>query len=218
LLSIAVCCRAAESTRTLDAGGNWTSNASFRTVSAVAQPHPVALAENPTHISYGGFLGAFALHTNLDHDTDGIIDENDPDDDNDGLTDGDELSGDSFNPQTSTDPFLADTDHDGASDGHEAAAGTNPHDADSQLRITAIQTQPDVAGTATVAVVTWQSRDGHTYDLELVTNILDLASNSIAVATVSASGGTGAWEVAESTATNVTDTENVFYRIRMTDK
>ncbi len=57
-----------------------------------------------------------------DNDGDGIPDATDPDDDNDGLSDADELN------LTGTDPLDADSDDDGFSDGAEKAAGSNPLD------------------------------------------------------------------------------------------
>jgi len=58
----------------------------------------------------------------LDNDGDGVGDACDPDDDNDGLTDVEEINFDgnpAYNPLTDTDPLLADTDGDGLLDGDE---------------------------------------------------------------------------------------------------
>jgi hypothetical protein len=61
----------------------------------------------------------------LDNDKDGILDPQDPDDDNDGLSDLDEIF------KYGTNPLLADTDGDGYSDADEIARGTDPLDATS---------------------------------------------------------------------------------------
>ncbi len=62
-------------------------------------------------------------------------DPNDPDSDNDGIDDGDEVVGGTpgqYDPGTDTDPLDADTDDDGLSDGDEVDdAGTSPLDPDS---------------------------------------------------------------------------------------
>lgn len=55
-----------------------------------------------------------------DHDGDGILDTTDPDDDNDGIGDTDELN------LTGTDPLDSDSDDDGYGDGEEREAGSDP--------------------------------------------------------------------------------------------
>jgi len=75
----------------------------------------------------------------LDTDGDGIPDQTDPDDDNDGLSDYEEVYWDgepglnAYDPignptGTDTDPLNPDTDGDGVSDGVEAEWGYNPLD------------------------------------------------------------------------------------------
>lgn len=64
-----------------------------------------------------GALAAFA-----DNDADGIPDATDPDDDNDGLSDLDEIN------DIGTDPLVADTDGDGLLDGFEVNYRPNPPD------------------------------------------------------------------------------------------
>jgi len=58
----------------------------------------------------------------VDTDSDGIGNNADTDDDNDGLTDTDEIN------VYGTDPLMRDTDGDGLSDGDEIANGLNPLD------------------------------------------------------------------------------------------
>jgi hypothetical protein len=81
-----------------------------------------------------------------DPDGDGLSNVLDPDADNDGVTDGDELA-------ASTDPRQADSDGDGVSDGDELAAGTDPTDATSHPQL-ALPFAVDVG--EVVADHTWQ--------------------------------------------------------------
>lgn len=72
--------------------------------------------------SFGGGLDdAFVAKFSLDADGDLVPDFADLDDDNDGLSDAEELS-------FSTDPYDPDTDGDGYNDGREVAKGTDPLD------------------------------------------------------------------------------------------
>jgi hypothetical protein len=69
--------------------------------------------------------GRLNLHGALafaDNDADGIPDATDPDDDNDGLSDLDEIN------DIGTDPLVADTDGDGLADGFEVNYRPNPAD------------------------------------------------------------------------------------------
>lgn len=69
--------------------------------------------------------GAFANPDQADNDRDGAGDVCDPDDDDDGLSDTDEIA-------LGTDPFDSDSDDDGLDDGSEVLTyGTDPKDADS---------------------------------------------------------------------------------------
>lgn len=87
-----------------------------------------------------------AVHsgTPVDTDGDGIFDDTDPDDDNDGLNDAEEETGTDdwrtvLNPQRKiTDPLDADTDHDGQDDGAESLAWTDPTDPKSLFALTQV--------------------------------------------------------------------------------
>jgi len=199
----------AETARVLDAAGGWATNAAWRSVAAVAQPGPAGLATNAAHVNWSGFMQSFLMFPGRDADADGRPDENDLDDDDDGLADATEIVGSAFMPTTATDPLRRDSDGDGASDGAEAGAGTNPQDPGSDLRISAIQPVGDGA------TVTWLSRSGYTYDLLAGDTVPSLASNAAVVAQQSASGGTGAWQQTESTATNLAAPSSRFYRVRV---
>lgn len=165
------------------AGGRMTGGA-LTSITAVAQPGAVSVSTGGAYTHYAGFLGCAILLPNQDTDSDGLADELDPDNDNDGLTDIDETGGGAFDPTTMTDLNDADSDDDGATDGSEAVAGTNPNDDTAFLRITDLS----VSGPATV---TWTARSGKTYRLwhqdDLVGGPATLVTN------VTAAGGVAPW-------------------------
>jgi hypothetical protein len=70
----------------LDAAGGWLTGNGLVCLTAIGQGQPVGRTENASYIMHAGFLNAFALSSS-DTDGDGIIDENDVDDDNDGILD-----------------------------------------------------------------------------------------------------------------------------------
>lgn len=148
------------SSSVVDGGGGWCSNTTYRSVTAFAQPCPVGANESAANLNYSGFLNTFILHPDLDTDADGIVDENDPDNDNDGLRDLTELEGIAFNPATATDTQVADSDGDGATDGEEAGAMTNPLDAGSIFAVTAIRAGGNLE-------LTWKARGGQQYQIEV---------------------------------------------------
>jgi hypothetical protein len=201
-----------EVSRVVDAAGGLSSNSLFTTIYAACQPGPVGHTSSSGNLNYSGFLNTFLLHPDLDNDRDTLPDENDPDDDDDGLSDRDELSGLSFDPVTGTDALRPDSDGDGASDGQEAAAGTDPWDLNSFFHITRIHYGRGED------VVFWQSRSGMTYSLLWTTNMLGFPSGARTAATVTASDGAGAWLQSESAATNVPGVTRRFYRISIPDE
>jgi hypothetical protein len=210
-LALATLCRAqtVEVARVVDATGRWSTNGAYVTVAAVGQPGPAGWSTNLAHINWSGFLNGFLMFPALDVDRDGIVDENDPDDDNDGLADAVEIGGQSFDPPTFTDSLLADTDGDGMTDGGEAAAGSNPLDANSLLTITRF------GRSANGVVVTWQSREGRAYDLLTAGSVASIASNAVVVTNATAAGGTGVWHAAETSGTDTTGRTNAVYRVRI---
>ena len=123
----------------VDGAGQWQSGGTFSNISAVGQSGGVSVSANGAMRNLAGFLNTFILKPALDTDRDGLADELDPDNDNDGLEDAVELAGSAFFPATTTDLNLADTDHDGATDAQEAAAGTDPLDASAYLRILSVR-------------------------------------------------------------------------------
>ena len=208
LIRVTVCdAQVDEQIRVVDGGGGWVSNGMYRCISAVCQPGPVGVSSGAGLRNSSGFLSAFLLHPHLDNDADGMPDEDDPDDDNDDLADASELSGNGFDPRTVTDPLSADSDGDGAADGAEATAGTNPQDAASQLKIVELEV---LHGDA---VVTWTARDGYTYDLLVSHSVASLSSNGTVVSTVTATGGVGPWKETESSVTNAVVLPTQFYGV-----
>jgi hypothetical protein len=184
---------ATQEASTLDAAGGWKSSAQYQCVSAVAQGQPVGFGRSLDHLHQAGFLTAFALFPNLDNDADGRIDEDDPDDDNDGLEDAVELTGSAFDPATASDIFSADTDGDGLTDLEEARAGTDPIDPQANLRITAIRRADEGV------VVRWTARGGRSYE------VLTRSDPQTVPATVgihTAAAAAGPWSVTEAEFTN----------------
>jgi hypothetical protein len=109
---------------------------------------------------YGQALGQIDIDqlAAADSDGDGIPDFLDNDDDNDGLSDGDEATAGT----NSKDP---DTDDDGASDLDELLAGTDPLDPDDVFLIT------DVAVQGKEVVLTWRSVSHHLYSVLMDTDL-----------------------------------------------
>lgn len=83
----------------IDAGGGWSTNLSFRAASAVGQALPVGTTVGTLNVNSGGFLYTINMAGSADLDQDGILDENDTDDDGDGIDDLTELSDLGTNPQ-----------------------------------------------------------------------------------------------------------------------
>jgi len=160
--------------------------------------------------NYSGFLNTFLVAMNLDTDGDGIIDENDRDDDGDLLDDTDELAGSGFDPATPSDPLSTDTDGDGADDGAEAQAGTNPDDATSIFEILFS------SRLGTTDVIEWRGRDGKQYEVLQAESVSNLIESPTVVDTVTASGGIGPWFETISVSTNMIPIPtNRAYRIRL---
>jgi hypothetical protein len=88
--------------------------------------------------NYVGFLASIVMSPTLDSDQDGLCDENEADNDDDGIEDSDEILGISFDPSVTTDPNNPDTDGDGMSDGQEIVVDTSPTDSASVLAVVAL--------------------------------------------------------------------------------
>lgn len=93
----------------VDGSGGMSEGDTYLNVNATAQTSGTFLSMGGTMVNYSGFLNMFSLRSNLDTDTDGLPDEIDLDNDNDGSIDND-----------------------------EAVAGTNPNDPKSVFQITMV--------------------------------------------------------------------------------
>jgi hypothetical protein len=205
-----VCAQPGLSAWTTDAGSSELTNGALRLVAAVGQGQPIAAVSadaGPT--LYQGFLGGAVLFPNLDHDADGLCDEVDPDNDNDGLADLEELHGNLFPVTTITDVNKADSDGDGASDGAEAVMASNPLDSQSLLRLTQFQMEAD--GTVTLA---WQAQGGVRYRVDWGASLTDLHFANFMPGQVTATGGTGPWlDTVATTSFAKPSQSNAFFRV-----
>lgn len=197
------------SSSVVDGGGSISSNASFQCIMSIGQAEPVEFNQNAANQKYSGFLNTFVLNPQLDADADGIVDENDPDDDNDNLLDTTELAGEGFDPPTSTNPFSADSDGDGAKDGQESVAGTNPQDANSLLEIVRAELVGDTE------VVEWTSRSGKQYEVYRTTTAEDLSASPIVSGPFTAIGGIAPWFDTNTSVSNAVAGTNSFYGVRV---
>lgn len=181
----------------LDGAGGAAAGGDFQLVTATAQPGGIQTAAAGNLRHYAGFLGTFALRTDLDHDGNGLPDEWDADNDGDGLGDAAELDGRDFaaawGVAAPTDLNAPDSDGDGAGDDHELRAGTDPNDADSLFAITDIQREGPGAR------VTWKGRgDGAGYRVLGHDGSYAVPGAELDVVVV-ADPGVGVWHAAEGT-------------------
>lgn len=107
-------------------GGSVSTSAVYQSFSSMRQDVHVGTSHGTNITHYGGFMSAFMASPGLDTDGDGLPDEVDPDNDNDGLNDEEELSGSAFDQNIVTGVNNPDSDDDGFNDGAEAVAGTDP--------------------------------------------------------------------------------------------
>jgi len=171
----------------LDSSGSRATGGGLISVTAMGQPGSVITSEGGGITHYGGFLGCVTLLPDLDTDGDGLADEIDPDNDDDGLTDLAEVGGGSFMPNTVTDINNADSDGDGASDGDESSTMTNPLDSGAYLAILSVD-----AGGGLPSSLEWSARGGKSYNVLAVDN-LNPPGSAIVITNVTATGGISPW-------------------------
>ena len=177
----------AHANQVIDSSGHLAMGGDLTHHSASGQPGGVQTAHGPQLIHYAGFLGSAVLQPTLDTDQDGLSNECDYDNDNDSLRDQDELDGFLFNPVTTTDPNLSDTDGDGMNDGDEARAETNPLDPGMKLEITSIQ----CTNAGNDVKVTWQARGGVNY--QVIQLDISTGTTTTMLSNVTALGGLAPW-------------------------
>ena len=134
-------------------------------------------------------MRAHAWGEPVDSDSDGLADAFDLDNDNDGLNDADEIQGDGASGRGATSSTVADTDGDGLGDGQEALAGTDPLDANSQVRISNLSR--DKNGNV---MLQWLGHPDWTYSVQpmnTLTESTSLAEPSKANVTKRAAGALG---------------------------
>lgn len=191
----------------LDSSGQRSSGGSFTNVSAAGQPGGIAISTSGAIINQAGFLNTLLLRPDLDTDADGLVDELDPDNDNDTLSDADEIGGGLFSPGTPTLVNVADSDGDDVHDGAEAFAGTDPTDPESLFAWVSMSNGPSGR------VVQWRAR-GNNERIYVVraaappqdAYALVLFSNTI-------SGGSAPWFAVTSSIAHVSVSNIQFYAV-----
>ena len=193
----------------LDGSGTTSSGGSFTNISAAGQPGGIAVSSSGGIVNQAGFLNTFSIKPGLDTDGDGIVDELDQDNDNDGLADINEINGVGFNPSTATLVNVADTDGDGVPDGWEAVAGTDPTDINALLELIA------VSNTISGQGVAWLARGNNqkTYVVRARESLLS-GANTVIFSNVVA-GGIGPWFAVTNTLVDVSTTNVEFYAVEV---
>lgn len=193
----------------MDGSGTVSSGGALTNISAAGQPGGVAVSEGGSFVNQAGFLNTFLLKPSLDTDGDGVVDELDQDNDNDGLTDISEINGSSFSPFSPTHVNMADTDGDGIIDGFEAASGTDPDSEDSFLRLVAISNAPLGRGIAWLA----RGNNEKTYVVRAFED-LDIMNGAVVYSNTVA-GGSAPWFAVTTSVVSVSSTNNQYFAVEV---
>ena len=108
--------------------GSRMTNSTYSVISSWRQPTETKETSSQEYVNRSGIIHVFTVNEVLDTDGDGIVNEDDPDNDNDGLSDVEEITGARFDPPVPSDHNDPDSDDDGATDWEESVAQTNPRD------------------------------------------------------------------------------------------
>lgn len=193
----------------LDGSGTTSTGGAFTNISAAGQPGGISSSTAGGMVNQAGFLNTFSLKPGLDTDGDGVADEVDPDNDNDGLADASEVGGSGFNPATVTQVNVADTDGDGVLDGWEATAGTDPTNPNAYLEIVAISNTPSGKGVAWLA----RGNNEKTYIVHARSTLTGTTSTVIFSNTVA--GGSAPWFAITNSLSDVSITNMEFYAVEV---
>lgn len=171
----------------VDGFGTRSTGGSLTHVGSGGQPGGIATSRGGAFVNQAGFLNTFFLRRDLDADGDGVPDEADWDNDNDQLSDLDEIGGGMFSPTTPTALNLADTDSDGHSDYEELVAGTDPTAPGSLLRITA------TARSGAYQTLTWPARGNNERVYVVRARAQSYAQPSVVIFSNTLAGGVAPW-------------------------
>ena len=179
---------------TMDGAGSVSTNTValdgkvWRHVGACAQPGGVQTGSGGGLSHAAGFLQAADVKCcTLDHDTNGVPDELDWDNDGDGLADVDELDGSAFQGYAQTDSNDADTDGDGMDDAQESAAMFDPLDPNHRLAFT------EVRRTGDAMALCWIGKGGGITNRIVYTDDLAAGAPTNILVSVADPGGTSPW-------------------------
>lgn len=158
--------------------GGISTNGDYTNISSWQQPVNPTQSTGGEYVNQSGFMASFIEQGESDVDGDGLVDSLDPDNDNDGIVDLDEITGALFIPAIPTDPNLGDSDYDGSSDYNEFMFGFDPTNPDSRFQIATSLgiTNPDYE-------LTIQTISNRTYRIlftDALTNNWSLFTNQVA--------------------------------------
>ncbi len=190
----------------LDGSGARSTGGVYTHISAAGQPGGIRESAVGELVHQAGFLQTFSMRPELDTDGDGLADEADRDNDGDALMDVDELSGASFDPATATEVNLTDTDSDGASDGQESVAGTDP------LNIDAVFEIVTATNSAANRTIVWTARSNRTYSI-LYANPPALPLTNLLAVVTNRDPASGPWYVTTGTVADAGATTNRVYAV-----